>query len=37
MVRPVRTATSAAITHGVPVVTQDDNYADVPGLVVVRV
>ena len=28
---------ATAIAHGVPVVTQDDDYADVPGLAVVRV
>ncbi len=28
---------ATAIAHGVPVVTQDDDYADVPGLVVIRV
>lgn len=28
---------ATAIAHGVPVVTQDDNYADVPGLAVIRV
>jgi predicted nucleic acid-binding protein len=28
---------ATAIAHGVPVVTQDDDYADVPGLAIVRV
>ena len=28
---------ATAIAHGVPVVTQDDDYTDVPGLVVIRV
>lgn len=28
---------ATAIAHAVPIVTQDDDYADVPGLVVVRV
>lgn len=28
---------ATAIAHAVPVVTQDDDYADVPGLVIVRV
>jgi predicted nucleic acid-binding protein len=28
---------ATAIAHGVPVVTQDDDYADVPGLAVIRV
>ena len=28
---------ATAIAHAVPVVTQDDDYADVPGLVVIRV
>ncbi len=28
---------ATAIAHGVPVVTQDDDYADVPGLVVISV
>ena len=28
---------ATAIAHGLPVVTQDDDYADVPGLDVIRI
>jgi hypothetical protein len=31
------TSVATAMAHGLPVVTQDDDYVDVPGLDVIRV